>query len=462
MMNRTLIYVFTAVMTALFIGCRPDEEKEPDAGMLVPEIVLDNERDVNMPAEGGKISVPFHIVNQYDGGKVSADSESDWLSLSCSESEVSVEAVPNTETSARTAVVYVCYTYGEAGDTVMAHFDVIQAAEEWQEDPEYDYEFEAAYFSGTYFGNIYGQNGEYCFDAYLMDKPMDGDYFEAGTTAYLFDIFTTAPGDSKNPRPAPGVYTLGELYATVSMTFTPDLSCRMYQNEDGSVTRVMLSEGTLIISEEGGSVLFEAFLTDEDGKTHHVTYSGPTEYVSDGVVGGGELDVLESDLDIQAGIADASWLADAGNDVMEVNIAFTDMDTDEAGYVIPPGSILYVDAYMPFDENGMIAPGTYDFSHQQGEAFSLYPGDTQEVMAGLVMPFGTYADYMVTDSQSYTGLIRQGSMTVSGSAGSYTIECSFTTVEDYSVKCSYSGDLTVHNIPVVHRPADRHHVLRRL
>ena len=231
------------------------------------------------------------------------------------------------------------------------------------------------------------------------------------------------------------------------MTFTPDLSCRMYQNEDGSVTRIMLSEGTLIISEEGGSVIFEAFLTDEDGETHHVTYSGPTEYVSDGVVGGGELDVLESDLDIQAGIADASWLADAGNDVMEVNIAFTDMDTDEAGYVIPPGSILYVDAYMPFDENGMIAPGTYDFSHQQGEAFSLYPGDSQEVMAGLVMPFGTYADYMVTDSQSYTGLIRQGSMTVSGSAGSYTIECSFTTVEGYSVKCSYSGDLTVRNIP---------------
>lgn len=92
-------------------------------------------------------------------------------------------------------------------------------------------------------------------------------------------------------------------------------------------------------------------------------------------------------------------------------------------------------------------PPAGSFSNQQGEAFSLYPGDTQEVMAGLVMPFGTYADYMVTDSQSYTGLIRQGSMTVSGSAGNYTIECSFTTAEGYSVKCSYSGDLTVRNIP---------------
>ena len=167
--------------------------------MLVPEIVLDNESDVNIPAEGGKISVPFHIVNQYDGGKVSADSESDWLSLSCSESEVSVEAIPNMETSARTAVVSVCYTYGEAGDTVMAHFDVIQAAEEWQEDPEYDYEFEAAYFSGTYFGNIYGQNGEYCFDAYLMDKPMDGDYFEAGTTVYSRRL----PGTARIPGRLP-------------------------------------------------------------------------------------------------------------------------------------------------------------------------------------------------------------------------------------------------------------------
>ncbi len=106
----------------------------------------------------------------------------------------------------------------------MAHFDIVQLP--GVQESDYDFEFEAAYFSGTYFGNIYGQNGEHCFDAYLMDKPMDGDYFAAGTTAYLFDIFTTAPGDSKNPRPAPGVYTLGELYATVSMTFTPDLSGR--------------------------------------------------------------------------------------------------------------------------------------------------------------------------------------------------------------------------------------------
>ena len=444
-MKRHLNCILAAVAAILYVSCKPDEKDVPGGGQSVPEIELQVRGNMDFPSEGGVISVPYRVINAVDNGTVSADSGEDWLSVSCGDDEVTVEVASNDGLSDRKGTVSVCYTYGEAGDTVMAHFDIVQLP--GVQESDYDFEFEAAYFSGTYFGNIYGQNGEHCFDAYLMDKPMDGDYFAAGTTAYLFDIFTTAPGDSKNPRPAPGVYTLGELYATVSMTFTPDLSCRMYQNEDGSVTRVMLAEGTLIISEEGGSVLFEAFLTDEDGKTHHVTYSGPTEYVSDGVVGGGELDVLESDLDIQAGIADASWLADAGNDVMEVNIAFTDMDTDEAGYVIPPGSILYVDAYMPFDENGMIAPGTYDFSHQQGEAFSLYPGDTQEVMAGLVMPFGTYADYMVTDSQSYTGLIRQGSMTVSGSPGNYTIECSFITVEGYSVKCSYSGDLTVRNIP---------------
>ena len=93
----------------------------------------------------------------------------------------------------------------------MAHFDIVQLP--GVQESDYDFEFEAAYFSGTYFGNIYGQNGEHCFDAYLMDKPMDGDYFAAGTTAYLFDIFATAPGDSKNPRPAPGVYTLAALSA---------------------------------------------------------------------------------------------------------------------------------------------------------------------------------------------------------------------------------------------------------
>ena len=257
-------------------------------------------------AAGGEFSIPYTLTESYDDGVLSADCEADWISfLSCGESEVTFVAEANEELEPRSATVVLCYTYGEERDTVTARVSAVQAAAD-EPESEYDFEFNATDFSGTYFGNIYGQNGEYCFDAYLMDKPMDGDYFAAGTTAYLFDMFTTAPGDSKNPRPAPGTYMLGELYATASMTFTPDLSCRMYQNEDGTVTRTRFSDGTLTISEEGGNVIFEAFLTDENGKTHHVTYSGPTNYVSDGVVSGGGLDVLEDDLDIQAGIADAS------------------------------------------------------------------------------------------------------------------------------------------------------------
>lgn len=298
-------------------GCKPVDGTE-EVESRIPGIEPGVE-EVEILAAGGEFSIPYTLAESYDDGVLSADCEADWISfLSCGESEVTFVAEANEELEPRSATVVLCYTYGEERDTVTARVSAVQAAAD-EPESEYDFEFNATDFSGTYFGNIYGQNGEYCFDAYLMDQPMDGDYFAAGTTAYLFDMFTTAPGDSKNPRPAPGTYMLGELYATASMTFTPDLSCRMYQNEDGTVTRTRFSDGTLTISEEGGNVIFEAFLTDENGKTHHVTYSGPTNYVSDGVV--------------------------------------------------------------------------------------------------------------------------------SGSAGNYTIECSFTTAEGYSVKCSYSGDLTVRNIP---------------
>ena len=171
-MKRHLICILAAVAAILYVSCKPDEKDVPGGGQSVPEIELQVRGNMDFPSEGGVISVPYRVINAVDNGTVSADSGEDWLSVSCGDDEVTVEVASNDGLSDRKGTVSVCYTYGEAGDTVMAHFDIVQLP--GVQESDYDFEFEAAYFSGTYFGNIYGQNGEHCFDAYLMDYIHDG------------------------------------------------------------------------------------------------------------------------------------------------------------------------------------------------------------------------------------------------------------------------------------------------
>ena len=71
-------------------------------------------------------------------------------------------------------------------------------------------------------------------------------------------------------------------------------------------------EGRLEISYADGVMTLEAFLTDTDGKTHHVTYTGKAEYQIDN--GGGNEPPLEEDLHIDGTCTfEFSFLDDKGN-----------------------------------------------------------------------------------------------------------------------------------------------------
>ncbi|HIZ87683.1 MAG TPA: hypothetical protein IAC03_05930 [Candidatus Coprenecus pullistercoris] len=438
-MKKALFLILAAaVMTA---SCR--QENKPVDG-TVPEIRLNVSGDFVVPAEGGDTVVAYTVMNPVQGGELVPYCDDEWVSgLSCESSGIVFSVSPNDGDQSRSTVISVVYQYGDS-DTVMADFTLVQKAKV-AVDEEYDYVLEAEYLSGTYFGSLYGLNGEHCYDIYLSDKPMSADGFLLeGGTYYLFDIFTDAPSDPMHPQPVSGTYVLGQSEATDAMTFTREVSCRLYQSDAAEPMRLKFAEGTLEISQDGDNMVFDAVLTDVDGETHHVTYSGPADYTSDN---DDELLLLEQDLDIKTVIYDASWMANVGTEIMEVNFAFTDMTSDEYGYVVPPGSILYVDAFMPFSQEGAVTTGRYDFTHEINTLNALYPGGLYEIMAGMWYPAGTYADYMDETGKSHTGLIEEGYMEISGAPGNYSVECSFTTVDGYSVTCTYSGDLTVRNVP---------------
>ena len=366
----------------------------------------------------------YEITNPVDGGQISASSSQTWIDgFNCdTENTIIFEVAANEQTEARSSILTVVYIYD--GGEVQAQMNIIQEGA-----VAYDYEPDLNVFSGTYYGTQFGVNGEYNFYTWISDMSFVDGYPQNGGTYYLFDIFAPAPEDESNPRPVAGTYILGESGATAEMTFTPDYSQGVSSTADGEVIfNDNVADGILTISYEGDNMILDATLTLADGTTHHVMYNGPCEYdidIEGG--GGGTTGSLTEDLDIDAGIAAAGYLGESGS-VMEVTIQLTDMEVDGSGYVIPPGSLLTIDAIMPYDEEGNIATGKYTVSGDLSE-FTVYPGE----LFWDVYPMGTYVNYYPDDQTYLEGYVTSGTMDISGNADNLTITCDFETADGVSI-----------------------------
>lgn len=434
-MRRVFITTLIISLFAL-VGC------ERDSGVDgLPVIDLGGMVNLSVPLEGGQAVIEYEIVNPVEGGEIFAESREDWIGgfnydtpgqiVFNVEENITSDAEGNVTSEARTSIVTITYVYGEnKSQSEPVHVNVIQTA--------YDYLTELTFMSGEYYGSQYGQNGEYNYFTILSDM----EYLEGrqdGGTYYAFDIFTAAaPEDRGNPLPPAGTYVLGEKGATADMTFTPDYSQGIRTNDDGSsVFEVHFKEGTLNISYDGDVMNAEAVLTDVNDNKHYAVYKGVPVY-------SGGVSTLGRDLDIDAINGQAQYIAEY-NGLMEVSVAFTDMEVDFFGFVTPPGSTLVVDMFMPYDESGNMATGTYTVS-DTFEAFTVYPGEYVNYV-GVTYVAGTYVDYIDENESTSTGLIVEGSMEVSGEPGNYTVECNFVTDDGSSVKCSYTGALPVLSIP---------------
>lgn len=417
-------------MASLFFvnGCKKPVEVVP------PTLELET-TEFTASAEGEVVSVPYVLANAEDGAVVSVKPAEtyDWAEVTgIGKSAIEVTVAKNETTAARSASFTVSYT-----GVSDVEFTVSQPAGE-EPVPEYDYEFEMTNFTSTWYGDQFGNNGEHNYYTWISDKPFTEDgYTQPGGTYYLFDIYASAPSDENTPTIPAGTYTLGAFEATERGTFTPDNSTGVRYGEEGKEWEVAFESGTLVVSYEGTTITMDAVMTDTEGKTHHVTYTGDGSCASDlpVVPGFGE------DVDFNASLGIAGYLADDGS-VMEVSMQFTDMDVDDEGYVTPPGYILAVDAIMPFDADGNLAPGTYTVSDDMSE-FTLYPG-----MDFLGMGYiGTYATKFVSNEEVYPSLVTDGKMVVEGSDGKYTITCDFVASDGHTIKCSWTGEMMVSEMP---------------
>lgn len=399
-----------------------------------------------IPAEGGLVELTYTITDPVENGEISAATEAGWISdFDYSQNGVITFTAAANDDVERSEEITVTYEYD--GKTIEATATITQ--ESAGSDPLYDYEYEFDLLSGTYYGTEMGINGEYNYYTWISDLPFADGYTQLGGTYYLFDIFNAdGPADASNPLPTAGTYVLGEPGATSDMTFTPDYSQALSTTVDNTVIfDVIFTEGTLEISYEGDVMTIEAVITDNEGKTHHVTYTGTPAY--DDATSGENPDNpdnpngLGMNLDIQATTAVASYVTDNGSS-MQINIQLTDMPL-EGSSLIPPGSVLVLELIMPFDDSGNPATGTYTINETSND-FAALPGSYIDFM-GYIYYTGCYVQYTDANYSQKTGLMMEGEVQIDPSGNGFLISCSFTADDGSIVTCEYDGPITISGIP---------------
>lgn len=435
---KKILTLFAVTSLILLSGCKDNtvvgQTEEPE---------ISTETTLSLPYEGGTFEISYEILNPYEYGRISAGlaGECGWMrgfTVDEENSVVKFTADANETWEERTGTVVLRYYYGD-GNSVSAEISVVQAA---PVKVTYDYDFDMPMISGSYYGTQYGVNGEHSYYTWVHNEPFESGESVIGGAYYLFDMYAGAPADENAPLPPEGRYTLGTPGSTAEMTFTSEYS-RAFETdiEGNTIFDVTFSEGEVNISYQGNDMILDAFLTDMDGKTHHVTYTGPAEYrVSAG--GGGGVTVVEEDIDVQATIAAATYI-DGDGSTMRVRVNLTDMALDYDGYVVPPGNVLWIESVMPYNEEGNVVLGVYEVSSSAGAEFTLYPG---EMYKGMIAA-GTYIANYDNMGMEADGLISSGTMTVSETGGGLSITCDFVTAQGYKITGSWSGSMTITGMP---------------
>ena len=383
----------------------------------IPDPILELGELAEIPMDGGSVSLAYKITHPVDGGKLDAVSEAEWLTdFDCSgEDTIAFTALAN-DGKVRTAVVTVTYSYNGQ--------EIEETLEVTQDGFDYMYDFEYIY------GEYSAENNRY------LIKVADGSFDEDGNTTanvrYYLDVYSTAPENPASPLPAAGAYNLssGKEPMTLDVANTYPVISGMAP---------VLKDAVVTFSYDDGNVHIDGTMTENSGKMHHFTYTG---FLSiEGDTGGDEPGPGEY-LNIQAVSASGTYKSDRDG-IMQVELEFSSLTP--GFYEMGPGEKMIVTAYMPFDADGNIATGEYEVTSSPGDSYTIWAANPQGSVQGTYVEIFN-AEGIVFYPDEYK-MITGGVMTVSGSAGNYTVSCDFTSSDGMSVACEYTGAVDIADIP---------------
>ena len=302
-----------------------------------PVITLEPE-SAEVPALGESGSFNYTIENPADDGAVSCEvryeegDAGDWVTCDAEDLEADGRinyTVEANEGEARTA--YITVSYPGAEDV---EFTISQAAAGASSD--YDHEYTIAAFMGL----LYEEAETYDnYQIYMSSLPLTAEGgFDLTAFNYTFDVYAAPGTGGAFPE---GEYVLGEGSApnTIGQAMSSFTS-------DGYETTTTFTEGTMTVAIDGGNYVFVVVLTDANGETHHLTYTGPAFEV-----GGGDSDEVSYDF----GYSYLSFY-EAGGENREDNFFLTlsDMPFDADGYEADGSTVANFDIYAVAGTNEVL------------------------------------------------------------------------------------------------------------
>ena len=317
-----------------------------------------------------------------------------------------------------------------------------------QETPSYDYDFAATTVGqATWYGTRRSEGNKvvHCYYVVLGDKALNAEGLpDVGSTVYALDFFGPAPADEYAPNPAVGTYNFSSEIG--DKVLYNDI--RVYQRDGNGNYEIDrgFKAGKLDIStyEKDGNTYYkyDAVLTDELDKTHHVSYESRFIVYDNQSQGGID---LEKDLDFTCVNAYAKYRSVTDGN-MNIYLELSDMNKDEDGYSYDrlPGRQMMIELYMPSGQT--LANGTYTPAEEAGAAFTMETGEIINY-ASVQYPVGSYVQYVFEGMQLSWGCVKSGTLTVSGEGNSKTIIGDFVTDYGFEIKFKYEGELPIDAVP---------------
>ena len=437
----TLTYVFgddRNVTAEVIVSqeVKTDEPDIPDEPEVDPELTITSD-PITISSVGGKAQILYKVNNPAEDGKTTAASEAEWLTgFTCDDNNgvVDFTVALNENTEARTATVVLTYTY-DGDKTLTAELEVTQEAAE--PESEYTFDIQLVAVNADFYGNDYSEYFNWMF--ILVNEPFNADgSYNSTSYAVTISMYSEAPESLDNLNPPAGDYVYEDSWLPMTIDF-------MYI-EDGTGNYRYPSEVNVNISYEGDNMIFEGFITDTQGATHHVVYNGPVSYNNYSLWDPNVPDDPE-ELKLEAIDSYASY-QNKNDNTMFVEFQFADNNYDSEGYITPPANVLHVAAYLPFNTAGDIATGTYTITSDYGDDFTVETGECYNEW-GYFEGYGTFVETYESGSwiPSEGYALVDGTMNVSGSAGNYTVECDFITEDGTPFTCTYSGPIDIEGIP---------------
>ena len=387
------------LLVAVF-ACSKEEPVEE-----VPDPVLEAvEETLTVSYSGGQYTINYTLSNPVDGAIVEAASDDAWIGNFTypQEGTVRFNVEENLSREERSGSVLLAYTMS-GGNVIEERVYVVQLAN------TYDYMVEAASVTGQYYGDMYDEgSGIMNYYINMSDLPSEsvGSAFP-GATYYIFDIYTSQTPENKGKVALPeGVYVLGD---GSDGTFAAGNS-RWFITDDigqGYAENAFFEEGSLTVTKKDGVYFYEADLTDMNGKTHRVTYSGSVQLADYSPV----MSTLTSDYeaDMEGAICDGEYYGDY----------FGTGTANWTVYIYQPGSLTGDYIKLEF----LTDPG---FTPQAGFPTGTYTDSRDYSMNTYISGYSSYAytigSWLFVDGFSGGAPLTDGEIEiVENGDGTYTI-----------------------------------------